>query len=164
MSTAGAEAVPDLLNVDVAFACSLASACGALFIIGNWRCNWAARRLFFLRLIAWMALANLLSACAYIMSFVEWRVLGRNSETPVYDEAASQLWCLIQSISIVIFENASILWTVAIALALHAQVVVRQRQHRTPLLRECPQPFQLFAASGRGHLQHSPRRCHPSTG
>ena len=71
--------LPDLVTVNVAFACSLASACGALFIVVNWLCNRVARRLFFLRLIAFLAIANLLTACAYIMSFVEWRILGRGS-------------------------------------------------------------------------------------
>ena len=45
----------------VAFGCSLLSVAGALFIIANWVCNRAARRLFFLRLIVFLALANLLS-------------------------------------------------------------------------------------------------------
>ena len=118
--------LPDLVIVDVAFACSLGSVAGAIFIIGNWACNGAARRVFFLRLIAYLAVANLLSACAYMMSFVEWRILGRGTSSPVLDDDTSQWYCLIQALGIVIFEYASVLWTVAIALALHQQVVVRR--------------------------------------
>ena len=96
--------LPDLVDVDVAFACSLASAAGGVFILATWMCNRAARCLFFLRLIACLALANLLSASAYMMSFVEWRVLGRTLDSPT-DERFSQTWCLVQALLIVIFEG-----------------------------------------------------------
>ena len=118
--------LPALTSVDVAFAASCASAAGALFIIANWLCNRAARRLFFLRLIVFLAVANLLSACAYAMSFVEWRILGRGSPTPVLDENLSGAWCLVQATLLLFFETASVLWTVALAAALHQQVVARR--------------------------------------
>lgn len=117
---------PDFIDIDVAFGCSLASVAGSIFIIGNWLCNRAARRLFFLRLIAFLALANLLSACAYIMSFVEWRLLGRGTTSAILSDHTSQVFCLVQALCILTFEGASVLWTVAIALALHQQVVARR--------------------------------------
>ena len=97
--------IPALTTVDVAFACSLGSIAGSLFILLNWACNGAARRLFFLRLIVFLAVANLLSAIGYCMSFVEWRVLGRGAESPKIDAHFSQVWCLVQALLIVIFEN-----------------------------------------------------------
>ena len=112
--------------MDVAFACSLGSIAGSLFILLNWACNGAARRLFFLRLIVFLAVANLLSAIGYCMSFVEWRVLGRGAESPKIDAHFSQVWCLVQALLLLLFENASMLWTIAIALALHQQVVARR--------------------------------------
>ena len=60
----------DLTAVDVAFAASVGSACGALFILCNWLCNPLARRLFFLRLIVFLSVANLFSSVSYIMSFL----------------------------------------------------------------------------------------------
>jgi hypothetical protein len=116
----------DLTAIDVAFAASLASALGALFILCNWLCNPPARRLFFLRLIAYLSVANLLSSASYLMSFVEWRALHRGGA----DDALSRAWCLAQALLMVTFENASVLWTVAIALALHAQVVRRDSAER----------------------------------
>ena len=116
----------DLTAIDVAFAASLASAMGALFILCNWLCNPLARRLFFLRLIVFLSIANLLSSVSYIMSFVEWRIMHRGGA----DDRFSRAWCLTQALLMVVFENASILWTVAIALALHQQVVRRDAAER----------------------------------
>jgi hypothetical protein len=110
----------------VAFGCSLLSVAGALFIIANWVCNRAARRLFFLRLIVFLALANLLSALGYIMSFIEQRALGSDAGIPAPDDGPAQVWCLVQALLLLLFENASMLWTIAIALALHQQVVARR--------------------------------------
>lgn len=146
----------DLTAVDVSFVASCASAFGALFIIFNWLCNPLARRLFFLRLIVFLSIANLLSSASYIMSFVEWRLLARGGR----DDDFSRTWCLVQAMLMVVFENvrctetdpmctphslavalrlsmpsssraqASVVWTVAIALALHQQVVRRAAAER----------------------------------
>lgn len=111
---------PDLVDVDVSFVASLASAGGALFILVNCLCCRAAHRLFVLRLISFLAVANLLSALAYMMSFIEWRVLGHVSTE------FSGGWCLTQAVLMVVFEASSILWTVLIAFALHQQIVGRR--------------------------------------
>jgi len=106
--------------IDVAFAASIASATGALFILANWCCVRSSRRVFFLRLIVFLSLANLLTAASYIMSFVEWRVLGGLTG------ATRQRYCLTQAFVMLVFEPASVLWTVCIAVTLHHQVVARR--------------------------------------
>ena len=116
---------PDLAVIDVAFVASVASFFGAAFIVTNWCCNSSARRLFFMRLIVFLSIANMGSSIAYILSFVEWR-FGLGGGAYAVADDRPQTWCLAQALTMVVFENASILWTVAIALALHQQVVARR--------------------------------------
>ncbi len=100
----------------LAFIVSLISATGSLFILGNWICLRSAR-LPFMRLVVAMALANLLSAGSYIFGFFDW-----------HDRTASgapSAACLAQAVTMITFEDASILWTVSIAVTLHKQVVSR---------------------------------------
>ena len=117
---------PDLTAIDVAFVFSLASAAGALFIIMNWIFNRQGQRLFFLRLIVFLSLANLLSSIAYIMSFVKWRALMDRAR----DDGFTRTYCLVQGSVMVFAESASVIWTVLIALALHQQVVRRAAADR----------------------------------
>ena len=99
---------PDLPLIDVAFVCSVASIVGAAFIIGNWCCNREARRLFFLRLVVFQSVANLLSSASYILSFIEWRALpGGAATSHTVDENGPQMWCLIQALLMVVSENVS---------------------------------------------------------
>ena len=115
-----ADAASSLGVIDVAFAASVASAAGALFVLANWCCVRSSRRVFFLRLIVFLSMANLLTAASYIMSFVEWRVLGGLTG------GARQRYCLAQAFLMLVFEPASVLWTVCIAVTLHHQVVARR--------------------------------------
>ena len=118
--SASAVPEPDLRVIDVAFAASVASAAGALFILANWCCVRSSRRVFFLRLIVFLSLANLLTAASYIMSFAEWRVAGGLTG------GARQRYCIAQAFVMLVFEPASVLWTVCIAVTLHCQVVARR--------------------------------------
>ena len=94
---------PDYAAIDFAFGFSVLSAAGSLFIIGNWLCNSSARRLFFLRLIVFLAIANLFSSLSYVMSFVEWRVLALHR-----DDYAAETWCIVQATLLVFFEDVRI--------------------------------------------------------
>jgi len=107
----------DLVILDVSFVASIASAVGALLILLNWLC--ATQRSFVLRLIVFLSFANLVTAVAYMMSFFEWRL----TVTPAFDRG----WCLAQAMLMIIFEDASILWTGAIAVTMHYQVVARRK-------------------------------------
>ena len=55
--------------ITTAFAASLLSIVGALFVLFNWVC-FPANRIFFLKLITFLAVSNLLSATSYVISFV----------------------------------------------------------------------------------------------
>ena len=105
--------------IEVAFVASVLSACGSLFILLNWTCVKSAR-ISFMRLVVAMAFANLMSAASYIFSFIDWRFMPR--DWPPADPSSS---CLVQAVAMLVFENASIFWTVAIACTLHQQVVMR---------------------------------------
>ena len=101
-----------------AFAASILSFFGALLILCHHACA-STRRTFFMRLVASLTVANLLTAVAYAMSMIEWRVM------PVA-AAGLRAWCLAQAVLLVVFEDASILWTAVIAITLHQQVVARR--------------------------------------
>ena len=97
---------------------SMLSFCGAAFVIITYLLG--RRRHFILRLIVSLAVANLLTAVSYLMSFVEWRFVPSPGDA----------WCPTQAMLMVVFEDASILWTVAIALTLHQQTVARRKPER----------------------------------
>jgi hypothetical protein len=97
---------------------SMLSFCGAAFVIITYMLG--RRRHFILRLIVSLAVANLLTAVSYLMSFVEWRFVPSPGDA----------WCPTQAMLMVVFEDASILWTVAIALTLHQQTVARRKPER----------------------------------
>jgi len=94
------------------------SFCGAAFVVVTYVLG--RRRHFILRLIVSLAVANLLSAVSYLMSWFEWRFLP----------SPSSAWCPTQAMLMVVFEDASILWTVAIALTMHQQTVARMKPER----------------------------------
>jgi hypothetical protein len=140
---------PDYAAIDFAFGFSVLSAAGSLFIIGNWLCNSSARRLFFLRLIVFLAIANLFSSLSYVMSFVEWRVLALHR-----DDYAAETWCIVQATLLVFFEDVRIAPAPEMYLsASQRHVCVRAGKHsrgwRRARVRRRP-------SSGRGR---SPLRC-----
>ena len=106
----------DRAVIAVAFVTSLFSALGALFIIVSWATN-RTLRIFFLRLVMFLSVANFCSAVAYAMSLAE-LLPGSASlaNTP------HGVGCQLQAWLMAIFESAGVLWTVAIAWTLHEQV------------------------------------------
>jgi len=93
---------------------SVLSLCGAVFVMITYVLG--KRRHFILKLIVSLAVANLFTSVAYLMSFIKgW---------------PSPAWCQIQAVLMVVFEDASILWTVAIALTLHQHTVARLKPER----------------------------------
>ena len=139
-----------------AFAASVASAGGALFVIGNWLFL-PESRIFFLKLIVFLSVANLLSAAAYVMAFFDWRLgtapcaaVNATLPSPSFAACTATVLCEVQALLLIVFESASVLWTLAIAHTLHAQVVAkrphvhrlepwyRERAPRSPLPGPCP--------------------------
>ena len=100
--------------ITTAFAASLLSIVGALFVLFNWVC-FPANRIFFLKLITFLAVSNLLSATSYVISFV--------ARTAALDGAAADAACQLQAFLMMTFETAGIYWTIAIAWTLYRQVV-----------------------------------------
>lgn len=119
--------------IRVAFYTSILSAFGALFILMNWVCI-RSSRIFFLKLIVYLSLANLLSSASYIMAFIDSQMLRPGCKDAMsghnwthLPECAPSVPCVVQAGTLVIFENASILWTIVIAFTLHQQVVAKRR-------------------------------------
>ena len=107
MPASGAE---DRAVVTTAVVASCLSIVGSLFIIISWLAS--SSRMFFLRLIMLLSIANLLSSLSYAMSA---RLL--------IDDNSSDTICQLQAWTMTIFESASVLWTLVIAWTLHEQVV-----------------------------------------
>ena len=111
----------------VAFVTSILSSLGALFIIVNWVLI-RSSRIFFLKLIVFLSIANLLSSASYIMAYIDAQVTvrGADCDTSSGDglvvDCPPDMGCLVQAMLMLIFENASVFWTVAIAYTLHEQV------------------------------------------
>ena len=124
----------DRAVVTIAVVASILSIVGSLFIILSWLAS--SSRMFFLRLIMFLSIANLLSSCSYALSI---RLL-------VTDDPATGALCQLQvrapavrrphptaltrgararaqAWTMTIFESASVLWTFVIAWTLHEQVV-----------------------------------------
>ena len=121
--------------IEVAFVASIFSALGALFILLNWMCV-RSSRIFFLKLIVYLCIANLLSSASYIMAFVDTRPSALHGPCAdaysgktvhMTDETcAPSVPCVVQAGTLVVFETASVLWTIAIAFTLHQQVVAKR--------------------------------------
>jgi len=115
--------------VTTALCASILSVLGALFIILNWLLV-RSSRIFFLKLIVYLSVANLLSSISYIMAYIDSTTTQRvecghnSSATPLYCPPDGV--CIAQAMLMLIFENASIFWTIAIAFTLHQHVVAKR--------------------------------------
>ena len=132
----------------VAFVTSILSSLGALFIIVNWVLV-RSSRIFFLKLIVFLSIANLLSSASYIMAYIDAQVTARGPDCDAGSgdglvvDCPPDAGCLVQAMLMLIFENASVFWTVAIAYTLHEQVErsLRALTHAHPRSHPRSHPF-----------------------